>query len=899
MQSAQQVSQPRPKALALTLLVDWFNDNPATAANAAAAAADPSRVAHVPDADGYFLCVHFGPPPAQPGAPAAANTVGTWQFTMEVYSALRPPAALKKLSEEAIAKENRALLMYHNPLNHIGAVNQFGRAVVVQHCQFPTEVLTPRVIAFHADRAEPEANALVSRGSCLQVVHGHIYHLHFTFPDGSLVNRCIAPPSGWGFTASLFSYKLTNGNYVLSQLRAVTQIRANWLDVVEPDPTDNELNSAAAAAAATPVSQMPPAQVQSPAAARVPHTPSATPVPSYGVPVPPPPYQPYHAMQAQQAPAPAQAPAAAAAAPAAPAASRSIVMPTPSDNPRPKSLALTMLVDWSQQKLFAENAAAGAPVRVSSSKRPAWLCVHFGPKQPAQPNTPQAAHYAEWNGRVQFTMNIYSADRSPLTLQRGREAITKESRAILLNNSGVPYNRYSNAVVAQHTKFPNPQLTPRVVAFHADRAEPEANALVWRRRIDSEKQRKEDSCLEVASGHIYHLHWTFPDGSYINSLMALGWGFTASLFTYKRRDGKIIVSPSRAVTQIRANWLDVIEADPSKEEVEEARLASLAGEAAKKSAAAWTISDLNVVLAPGDTGSLLPSYDALRALGSEYKLRSDVLCNFKAEKDREDLMAAARLTPAGSTASKSEQELLLVVGMLDQRARCVAADSSNRAEFKEFKDSATRLVQILKFSAQLYGWRIIDDHLNPRPMAAAAAAPKRKFDVLSELNENIVLNTMLRAKWILEIEKKNSAANKYASDEGTLNRIMGVLLKDNKWRSDTLAFLTGMEAEIKRLTSSNPVAFAACRKVIASVPAQWPHSERLKLEIERAGFVYRPSLIERDRILCRTCGVEFSGLRPWHNTLFMQQMHDWRINHPGMSAPRPSASSGAAYCRVA
>ena len=106
----------------------------------------------------------------------------------------------------------------------------------------------------------------------------------------------------------------------------------------------------------------------------------------------------------------------------------------------------------------------------------------------------------------------------------------------------------------RHCRFP-PDLTPQVVAFHADRAEPDANALVWVKIKTSTKRYKEDSYLQVVQGHIYHLHITFPNGSLVNQYIAQGWGFTASLFTYKRRRGHINVSPSRSVTQIRAKYV--------------------------------------------------------------------------------------------------------------------------------------------------------------------------------------------------------------------------------------------------------------------------------------------------------------------------------------------------------
>lgn len=99
--------------------------------------------------------------------------------------------------------------------------------------------------------------------------------------------------------------------------------------------------------------------------------------------------------------------------------------------------------------------------------------------------------------------------------------------------------QYRYCVVRQHCRFP-PSLTPRVIAFHADRAEPDINALVWVRKTASLKRHKEvgpylsffffmvsvasvqDSYLKVVRGHIYHLHFTFAHGSLVNQYIAQG-----------------------------------------------------------------------------------------------------------------------------------------------------------------------------------------------------------------------------------------------------------------------------------------------------------------------------------------------------------------------------------------
>lgn len=89
------------------------------------------------------------------------------------------------------------------------------------------------------------------------------------------------------------------------------------------------------------------------------------------------------------------------------------------------------------------------------------------------------------------------------------------------------------------------------------------------------------------------------------------------------------------------------------------------------------------------------------------------------------------------------------------------------------------------------------------------------------------------------------------------------------------------------LINMNPTNFAKFRE-LQSRGVQWPHSPHLRRHIERAGFVFRPMMIKRDRCVCDACGVEVSGWRPWHNPW---QHHDWSRRHP--FAPPPGSLSRA------
>jgi hypothetical protein len=240
-------------------------------------------------------------------------------------------------------------------------------------------------------------------------------------------------------------------------------------------------------------------------------------------------------------------------------------MRTTRPDPRPKALALTVLVNWSN----LEKANLTLEAEVKLALRPRWLSVHFGPPPSSLAAGPVTSYDSKLTvkaGQWQLALNVYAAEKTPLVKKKNETSVPSGGRLLLMFN-GEPFGPNRYAVVRQHCRFP-PGLVPRVVAVHRNGAEPDPNALVFVRTQPSIKRYREDSYIKVVRGHIYHFHITFPDGSLVNRYIAQGWGFTASLFTNKRkRDGFTNVSPSCAVTQIQAKWLDLVEPDPDKHEI--------------------------------------------------------------------------------------------------------------------------------------------------------------------------------------------------------------------------------------------------------------------------------------------------------------------------------------------
>ena len=107
-------------------------------------------------------------------------------------------------------------------------------------------------------------------------------------------------------------------------------------------------------------------------------------------------------------------------------------------------------------------------------------------------------------GKWHFTMNIYASEKTPLVKKPNEEPIPKDRRAILWHRTDpffkvthtvraihIDGKQYRHAVVRQHCKYDVNGLTPTVIAFHADRAEHDSNALVWVRKTTSLKRHKE------------------------------------------------------------------------------------------------------------------------------------------------------------------------------------------------------------------------------------------------------------------------------------------------------------------------------------------------------------------------------------------------------------------------
>jgi hypothetical protein len=217
-----------------------------------------------------------------------------------------------------------------------------------------------------------------------------------------------------------------------------------------------------------------------------------------------------------------------------------------------------------------------------------------------------------------------------------------------------------------------------------------------------------------------------------------------------------------------------------------------------------------------------------------------------------------------------ESVLALAVGVIESMARGIATDSKS-----QHCDVAKHLLNFFSAVSQLPGWQHVQNYIhNPqlyieRTKSAQkgdeVAAPafnrtliaEGSMDDLQLKGQKLIRRICQRMDWLLDLQRK---ANKSFDPEFYVK----VIAADRAWAEDASSFMKEAETKVTDMLSKNPQKFHAFRE-LQRKGVQWPHSAALRREIERAGFVFRPMMIKRDRCVCETCGVEVSGWKPWHN----------------------------------
>ncbi len=266
-----------------------------------------------------------------------------------------------------------------------------------------------------------------------------------------------------------------------------------------------------------------------------------------------------------------------------------------------------------------------------------------------------------------------------------------------------------------------------------------------------------------------------------------------------------------------------------------------------------------------------------------------------------------------------------VMDALTQELRRILAPNS-------VVDAKTRAIAqtiygALATQSQLYGWQHVSEYIrNPRlymerkkpvPVVnptekpkdpAILAAEKKAFDALcdsamkaprgpSELHEaidglqetghDVIKRFIYRVDWFRSIYAKADALI-------PLNDLVRLIGTDLTWMAEANAFMKSCEETVAELLAKNPQRFNQFRE-LQKKGIQWPHSPELRTEIEKAGFVFRPMMIKRDRCVCDHCEVEVSGWRPWHDP---KGFHDVSKPHPWLQVSHAPATPAPATTAV-
>lgn len=161
----------------------------------------------------------------------------------------------------------------------------------------------------------------------------------------------------------------------------------------------------------------------------------------------------------------------------------------------------------------------------------------------------------------------------------------------------------------------------------------------------------------------------------------------------------------------------------------------------------------------------------------------------------------------------------------------------------------TKINASISTQSQIFGWEL----------AAKFTSPDEFLPIIQGLTHRMLLmNTRLvqRVEWILNI---------FSSNKIPFNQelAMKFLATDIKFLDDLDSLSKECETKVSEMLEKYPQKFNAYRDLQKKGVA-WPHSKELRADLEKAGWIFSPMMIKRDRCFCSCCRVEMSGWRSWN-----------------------------------
>lgn len=220
----------------------------------------------------------------------------------------------------------------------------------------------------------------------------------------------------------------------------------------------------------------------------------------------------------------------------------------------------------------------------------------------------------------------------------------------------------------------------------------------------------------------------------------------------------------------------------------------------------------------------------------------------------------AKPTPVSNAMARFDIRMRQIIGSPGHPAQALAKHVQNA----------------LSMQTQLAGWKHVQDFimdpkayadglkglrsLEPVPRVTPAVGA---IDTLLGTSERLVRRVCMRLEWLLDLQTR-------AKEEFDPDLFLHVIALDLKWMEESASFIRDAEVKVTDLLKKNSERFGLFRD-LQKRGVHWPHTTRVRKDIESAGFVFKPMMVKRDRCVCELCGMEVSGWRPWHNPW---QMHN-------------------------
>jgi hypothetical protein len=185
------------------------------------------------------------------------------------------------------------------------------------------------------------------------------------------------------------------------------------------------------------------------------------------------------------------------------------------------------------------------------------LQVKFVPQNyPAEPTNV----LAPW----QFGFNVYSCEKIPAIVKKKEEIVHQKARALLWQEKA-PFGKYKHCMTANVNKF-DERLYPYNIVFRVDPNETNDNALIWVRKSNAYRRRRDQSYLKLVDNHTYHLNITFVDGVLLEQCITAGWKFVVNILSVGRKREQMVFKHLKNLTTFVVHWLNSVEADADANE---------------------------------------------------------------------------------------------------------------------------------------------------------------------------------------------------------------------------------------------------------------------------------------------------------------------------------------------